>query len=104
MSMHDQSTLEAAVTAAEIQVAGQGVEIVIVLDLEGQIVFTGSGERDRVSAPICTLRGNVVIHNHPGGGSLSRQDVRLMLTHEIVQMRAVATDVVYVLDLPSSIM
>jgi hypothetical protein len=72
----------------------------VVLDAAGTTLYMDSGERDRVSAPVSVLPGSIVVHNHPGGGSLSRQDVRLMLDFQIAQIRAVAGEAVYVLDLP----
>ena len=77
MRMDERPGLAAAIWAAEARVAGRTIETVVILDLNGRVVYEGSGERDRVFAPISALRGNVVIHNHPGGGSLSRQYVRL---------------------------
>ena len=87
---------------AETTVAAASVETVIILERHGQVLYTGAGERDRVSAPVGVLQGSIVIHNHPDGGSLSRQDVGLMLEHEIEQIRAVTDDAVFVLDLPET--
>jgi hypothetical protein len=101
--MDDAQQLAQAIASAEIAVATSTVEMVIVLDVDGRTRYTGAGERDRVSAPINVLRGSIVIHNHPAGGSLSRQDVRLMLAHEIAQMRVVSAETVYVLDLPEDV-
>ena len=101
--MPDEPGLAAAILVAESAVVGQVVETVIVLDTTGQVLYQGSGERDRVPAPVAVLRGSIVVHNHPDGGSLSRQDVRLMLDHEIAQIRAVTDDAVFVLDLPRAV-
>jgi hypothetical protein len=100
MTMDRELRLTAAIRIAERDVAGRHIETVIVLDAQGHVLYMATGERDRVSAPVAMLRGSIVIHNHPDGGSLSRQDVRLMLDHGIVQMRAVTDAAVFVLDLP----
>jgi hypothetical protein len=101
--MSDRDHLSEAIQAAEDGVAGQAVEIVVILDGNGQVLYTGIGDRDRVSAPVAMLHGNIVVHNHPGHGSLSRHDVRLMLDHKIAQIRAVTDDAVYMLDLPDDV-
>ena len=101
--MRGERGLAAAILVAEAAVAGQAAETVIVLDTTGLVLYQGAGERDRVSAPVGLLRGGIVVHNHPDGGSLSRQDVRLMLEHGIAQMRAVTDNAVFVLDLPDAV-
>jgi hypothetical protein len=98
--MDDAHSLDHAVATAETTVAAASIEMVIILDREGHMVYMGSGERDRVSAPTGVLPGNIVVHNHPSGSLLSRQDVRLMLTYQITQMRVVVEEAVYILDLP----
>lgn len=101
--MDDAHPLDRAVAMAEAIVGAASVEAVIVLGSNGQTLYTGSGERDRVSAPISVLPGSIVVHNHPGGGSLSRQDVRLLLAYRIAQMRVVSEGAVYILDLPEDL-
>lgn len=98
--MSEAHVLARAIAMAEAAVAAALVETVIILDDSGQTLYTGAGEYDRVSAPVSVLKNSIVIHNHPGGGSLSRQNVRLMLEYEIAQMRVVSEQAVYVLDLP----
>ena len=70
--MDDARPLAQASASAEAIVAASSVEPVIVLDADGLMLYTGTGERDRVSAPVSVLQGGIVVHNHPGGGSLSR--------------------------------
>ena len=99
--MRDESGADDAVRRAEVAVASQARETVIVLAAEGRSIYHGAGERDRVAVPRGVLPGSTVIHNHPDGGSLSRTDVQRMLEHKIAQMRVVASDAVYILDLPT---
>ncbi|HZO25340.1 MAG TPA: hypothetical protein VFH48_05030 [Chloroflexota bacterium] len=101
--MDEAHLLAEAIAKAETMVAAAPAEAIIILDGNGHTLYTGAGERDRVSAPVSVLEDSIVIHNHPGGGSLSQQDVRLMLEHEIAQVRAVTLDAVFVLDLPNAV-
>lgn len=50
--------------------------------------------------PRDAIRGNIVVHNHPGGGSFSRRDVQVLLEQRAAQTRVVTLDWVYVLDRP----
>src|SRR5688572_2250384 len=101
--MDDADALSRSIAMAEAAVAIARVETVVILDDSGHTRYSGAGEHDRVSAPVSVLKDSIVVHNHPGGGSLSRKDVRLMLEYEIAQIRAETDDAVFVLDLPDAV-
>jgi hypothetical protein len=89
-----------ALQRVEAQIADQLQEVILVLSPDGAVVYEGAGERDAVAAPRDVLTGNIVVHNHPGGGSFSRRDVENLLENKIAQMRVITSDATYALDLP----
>jgi hypothetical protein len=96
----ESSELTRALRHAEQDVARQDRETVYILRPDGALAYYGVGERDQVFIPRDAIRGNIVVHNHPGGGSLSRRDVQVLLERGAAQMRVVTRDWVYVLDRP----
>lgn len=84
----------------ESKIAGNtDFETALAFDRNGNIIFRKNGVKDQVEftkAEVEKMRNSPLFtHNHPGGGSLSPQDVHFATGVNINEMRAVGQDYAY---------
>ncbi|MDX2271667.1 MAG: hypothetical protein NW237_06920 [Cyanobacteriota bacterium] len=75
------------------------------VDADGTVVLTKDGEAlsvDFTYEEMQLIRGKVFTHNHPKGGSFSREDINFLLTVYPSEMRAVSRDYRYSMKLPDN--
>jgi hypothetical protein len=85
---------------ATLRATGGGYERIIFLDGAGQLLFMKDGHPDGVefsAEEIATYRGRVDLatHNHPGGASLSTDDVLIAIALDVREVNAFAPGVRY---------
>ena len=73
----------------EQRIAGEKVEVAVVLDRSGSVVSEVRGDADRVAIPALGLKDAIVTHTHVYVGSFSEGDIRSAMTHELAEIRAV---------------
>lgn len=100
-SREEPVNLRRSLARVEAGLAAAEREHVCILRPDGAEVYSGVGEADSVAVPAAVLRGNIVVHNHPGGGSLSRQDVQVLLEYQAAEVRVVTRAWTYSLQLPA---
>lgn len=72
--------------------SNRGKETAVVYDKDGKFLFQKRGDEKEVSFSIFEffrLRGNVVTHNHPSGGSFSARDIFLLQNGGLAELRAI---------------
>jgi hypothetical protein len=102
--VRDDDALRRTLRQVEREIAGSSVETVVTVAHDGSIIFRRGGAHDRVTfhdVPAEALRGAHLTHNHPHGMSFSVQDVRLLLTYRIAEIRVVTDRFTYTLALPA---
>ncbi len=85
------------------EIAGEEREVAYLLDPSGRVILRREGEVDRVQfgdLARSMFEGLIGVHNHPSGTSLSKQDVRFLLTYRLAELRVVTEVDEYVLPLP----
>lgn len=78
--------------AIEHEIRALQIEVAYLIDADGTVLLRRMGAADRVDlgdVPVALLSGKILTHYHPRGESLSLQDVRFLLRHELAEIRAV---------------
>lgn len=88
----------------EVHIKGQKKEAAILYDGSGKKVFHKTGEKHSVSFTFeenKRMQGGVLTHNHPGGATFSPDDINILRSTKLSEIRAVGRDGVYCLKSPS---
>lgn len=88
----------------EVHIKGQKKEAAILYDGSGKKVFHKTGEKHSVSFTFeenKRMQGGVLTHNHPGGATFSPDDINILRSTKLSEIRAVGRDGVYCLKPPS---
>jgi hypothetical protein len=80
---------EQRIQAVERQIRRHPREHAVVFDANGRVLSHTEGTENTVYIPSVISRGRVVIHNHPNGESLSRRDVRTLLSVQAEEFRVI---------------
>lgn len=95
--------LAKALTARESEIRDLPYENSAIFDEQGNALeITNGGANRRVGYDGILADGNIVTHNHPGGGSLSRKDILGAVSTNAKEVRAVAGDYTYSIKRPDS--
>lgn len=74
--------LQAALRAKEYEIAGAKLENIAVFDDKGKLVASAVGTDMKVGVHYSLVKDRITTHNHPHGGSFSKQDlVRVPLSN-----------------------
>lgn len=104
-------SLQEALDLHEPELLKRATEKLMSFDASGKLLFEKAGTRSMVQFTddeVKGFKGTFCTHNHPSGTSLSPEDVRLALFHELAEIRAVGSRYRYSLqpnpghDLPKS--
>ena len=97
--------LASQLEAVEKHIRGLRLEHAYVLASDGRLLLRkNSREADRVQfsdEEFALLKGCVLTHNHPFGGSLSEQDLRIAMHAGLLQIRTVTRSHRYWIDCPA---
>ena len=83
--------------------SGRQKEMTIVYDKNGRFLFQKSGSEKEVRftrLEALRLKGSVVSHNHPSGGSFSEADIYFLKLSEASEIRVIVQDGVYYMRPP----
>lgn len=86
------------VKAAEDALVNLTRERMVVFSPQGRIIFLAEGDTHSVSFTPeegRKLRGQVLTHNHPTGGTFSAADFEVACTYQVKELRAVSGEHVY---------
>lgn len=84
--------------AIERAIVQQDYETAVIVGPDGQLVLQKKGTHNAVrfsDEELAMMRGATLSHNHPGGNSLSKEDVQLALDFDAKEMRAVTRNARY---------
>lgn len=87
----------------EKSLSGRQKEMTIVYDKNGKFLFQKSGSEKEVRftrLEALRLKGSVVSHNHPSGGSFSEADIYFLKLSEASEIRVIVQDGVYYMRPP----
>lgn len=96
---------KAELLSYESNIASRKKETAVVYDNNGKVLFRKYGTEEDVSFnPIefLKLKGKVVTHNHPSGGSLSVADIYLLKTSKASEIRVATEKCSYYMRLPET--
>lgn len=95
--------LREAIEEAIHEIADKKIEHAIVLDLEGEELWRGTGTKSKVAiARDFALRGQVFIHNHPSSSWFSAEDLEFAWTYNAALLVVTSPHFVYILERPAS--
>jgi hypothetical protein len=92
-----QITTENALRRAEDRIHANRTESAILVDDSGNVIFEKQGDKNSfrlAESDLPKLKNAYLTHNHPHGRSFSEEDVRLLLSHEMQEIRAVGVQTV----------
>lgn len=101
--MSEEVELRRTLRRVEREIVDRPDEIAVVVARTGIVLFTRTGAHNYVAlddVQIGEWRGAYLTHNHPGGRSFSPQDVLMLLTTRLAEVRAVSEQYEYSLLLP----
>lgn len=84
----------------EARIVKQDYETAGVYSTDGTLLFEKDGEKDRViftNDELKQMKGAVLTHNHPSGNPLSHDDVAIMASTKMQEIRAVGSEYIYVM-------
>ena len=90
---------------SEKSLATRTKEVAEVYSADGKYLFTKRGTVNEISfspSEFMRLRGTVITHNHPSGGSFSSQDIRLLQKSKAAELRVITENGVYFLKQPKT--
>lgn len=91
--------------SVERQIAGAPVEVAFSFEANSSLLLRKTGKQSVVKftpAELLKMRSSHFTHNHPQRGFLSAADILFAHQHNLVEMRAVAGEVVYMLRRPAA--
>lgn len=89
------SALKESLDKVESKIRMQPKESGVLVDDNGNILMDKSGGKSSVkftSADVAKFRGNILTHNHPGGGPFSPADINTVVNTGLKGIRAVGDD------------
>lgn len=94
--------LTLAEAEAELRLRTHG-EAAYVFSLEGTLLLVREGGAqvvDLSDVAATVIPGSIVVHNHPGGRSFSREDVEFLLRFQAAEARVITARYRYTMSLP----
>lgn len=92
-----------ALKSVENEIRNQDFETAAVFDKNGKMLFRKDGGKDYVSftdEEVTLMKGAIVTHNHPSGGSFSREDGIMLANGKLREIRAVGKEWEHSLKMP----
>lgn len=92
-----------ALASAEASIRDKKAEHVVVINPNGELIGKGKGGKHSAALPVGSrsqLHNTIVTHNHPSGGTFSQSDIRVAISGDVREIRAVGVDGTYSLKRP----
>lgn len=93
--LKESTAFRRSLAKAEAKIRYSDVEHLVVLDKDGNVLFSKDGEETQIAltrAEERLLRGADASHNHPGGTTFSPDDVETLVELDMHSLRAVGSD------------
>ncbi len=97
-------TARKEILKAEKSIADRKKEVLELYGADGQYIMSKRGNVNSVKLSVLDLvklKGAVVTHNHPSGGSFSYQDIRFLKNMPVSEIRVATLDGVYYMRKPN---
>ena len=88
------------ILAGEAAIKDNSSETAMVFDVSGNLITSSKGNSHQVSVGNVP-EGSILTHNHPGGGTLSKQDILSGTSMNLSEIRAVTSKRVYSMKRPA---